>query len=927
MERRTLTMNWDDLGEADDECFFESRERMSSAVPLDLAALSGSDEDDEFEDSRMSFASAISAASMKRIGSLEIEAVTANSSSVFGGYDMWMAEPGDIKERRKRLFQGFGLNSNKDFLRVTTAKFVRGVSIKPDVPPHVSKSMAESSPSEEPKKDEAEPEAEAEAPIVLVRSRSDGDIESFSMKTKKRKEELIGPVSKQRLTRTSSGQIAYSTGVCQYACSVRISQPKRARTKSALRNSELLQSVLSPGAFDSFFLIKNLDTGNEFIVKESNEKGMWNKLNDVQTGKQLTMEEFEKSVGYSRFVKELMGRANVSRSLEDARKVNLNSYLTKSFRNSKRMGASFLKNIMGVANTMSGKVVDKEGEHSSQSSPVEHRANKTSSQWIKAHQYGKSYKEFSALHMSQEIQAHDGSIWTIKFSWDACFLASTGEDGIIHVWEVQECDVMPRRSPDNTSSPGETPVRLMAGTVSDRPPLAEITPMPSEMKRRGRNNRKKGNSIPDYVSMPDTVFALSEKPFCTFEGHQDEVLDLSWSRSQLLLSSSMDKTVRLWDLETKSCLKMFAHNDYVTCIQFNPVDEDYFISGSLDGKVRIWSISDRQVVDWTDLHEMVTAACYTPDGQGAIIGSHKGICRLYTIDDCKLEQKDQIDIQCKKKSHAKKITGFQFSPQNPSELLITSADSQIRVYDGTELVQKLRGFRNTSSQILATFTANGRYAISASEDSQVYIWKFEDSRNEGGGKSRSRTTIQTYEHFPCKDVSAAIAWPGSIKNEPPIIDIHSKRHSKHSSTPQPCSTSGSPTREDNMAGDSCKRHLPPLPKKNNVLEKSPSYTDEDFAQSARIHSENGISELFGSSSSSIRYGDSPSISASGTSGSQSWSSSWSLFDGGISHGGQTIQATAWGLVIITANVGGQIRVYQNFGLPLKVSRQTNLFMS
>lgn len=31
---------------------------------------------------------------------------------------------------------------------------------------------------------------------------------------------------------------------------------------------------------------------------------------------------------------------------------------------------------------------------------------------------------------------------------------------------------------------------------------------------------------------------------------------------QLLLSSSMDKTVRLWDIETKDCLKMFAHNDY-----------------------------------------------------------------------------------------------------------------------------------------------------------------------------------------------------------------------------------------------------------------------------------------------------------------------------------------------------------------------------
>lgn len=53
----------------------------------------------------------------------------------------------------------------------------------------------------------------------------------------------------------------------------------------------------------------------------------------------------------------------------------------------------------------------------------------------------------------------------------------------------------------------------------------------------------------------------------------------------------------------------------VTCIQFNPVDDRYFISGSLDAKVRIWSIPDHQVVDWNDMHEMVTAACYTPDGQ------------------------------------------------------------------------------------------------------------------------------------------------------------------------------------------------------------------------------------------------------------------------------------------------------------------------
>ncbi|CAK9138214.1 unnamed protein product [Ilex paraguariensis] len=130
----------------------------------------------------------------------------------------------------------------------------------------------------------------------------------------------------------------------------------------------------------------------------------------------------------------------------------------------------------------------------------------------------------------------------------------------------------------------------------------------------------------------------------------------------------------------------------VTCIQFNPVDDRYFISGSLDAKVRIWSIPDRQVVDWTDLHEMVTAACYTPDGQGALVGSCKGSCRLYNTSDNKLQQKNQINLQNKrKKAHHKKITGFQFAPGSTSEVLITSADSRIRVIDDDGLIHKFKG--------------------------------------------------------------------------------------------------------------------------------------------------------------------------------------------------------------------------------------------
>ncbi|KAF3960604.1 hypothetical protein CMV_014702 [Castanea mollissima] len=995
MERRkTLTMNWDGLGDNDeDDQFFESYNRLSfsSAVSINLTTAtccSSSDDDeeeeDDFESSRMSFSSAVSAISSLRSTNLRHfdspSSTTSSSSSVINSppnYDVWLSTPGSINERRKRLLQGMGLaattpnnnnNNNSSNSKTLSSNHVvsnKKVDTNNHDHDHVSSPKKEQPKPQQQQQHKQEQEQEQEddnvvsttlphspsqCPVVLVRSRSEGDIQSdsFSLSTR-RKEELIGTISRQRLTRTYSMILAQHARICTYADSI---SPNEARSrlgrKRSIRHSSALSSVLSSkGRLGAFFLIKSLDTGKEFVVSEYDEDGMWNRLSDLQTGKKMTMEEFEKCVGYSPVVKELMRRENVSRRNEIIdRKVSANSYFSKSLRMSKKGGAALLKNVKGLANSMSGLMGEKERELSQVSSPVVEQKpikNSSSSEWTKVRQSGKSFKELSALHLCQEIQGHEGSIWCIKFSQDGRFLASAGEDRVIHVWEVQECEVMSLRSGEEGSiSPNISPLQLSlcASNSLDRPGIGEVTPLPSEKKRRGKSGTRKGNSAPDYVYIPETVFSFLEKPVCTFKGHVDDVLDLSWSKSQLLLSSSMDKTVRLWDLESKSCLKLFAHNDYVTCIQFNPTDDNHFISGSLDAKVRIWNIPERHVVDWIDFHEMVTAASYTPDGQGAIIGSHKGIIRMYSAEDCKLDQICQIDIQTKKKSQAKKITGFQFAPGNPSQVLVTSADSRIRILDGPEVTQKFKGFRNTSSQISASFSQDGKYIVTASEDSQVYVWKHEEPRNAGTGKSKNVVT-QSHEHFQCKDVSVAIPWPGTIKGEPPTLSVQSKRQSKRFASQLPSSggsptkedsaasskrhlpslttpsAGGSPTKEENLANS--KRHLPPLPKKStNGSESFSTPPEEELAYVS--HTDSGNSESFTSLSALFRYGDSPSISAANPS-----SSSWSWFDAGNNHVTHTTQPTAWGLVIVTAGLGGEIRAYQNFGLPRRIGRQTNIF--
>lgn len=104
-------------------------------------------------------------------------------------------------------------------------------------------------------------------------------------------------------------------------------------------------------------------------------------------------------------------------------------------------------------------------------------------------------------------------------------------------------------------------------------------------KEQFKSNSRKSDSA--CIIFPPKVFRLLEKPLHEFHSHEGEVLDVSWSKHNYLLSSSVDKTVRLWQVGHECCLKVFSHSNCVTCIQFNPVDDNYFISGSIDGRVSI----------------------------------------------------------------------------------------------------------------------------------------------------------------------------------------------------------------------------------------------------------------------------------------------------------------------------------------------------
>ena len=57
----------------------------------------------------------------------------------------------------------------------------------------------------------------------------------------------------------------------------------------------------------------------------------------------------------------------------------------------------------------------------------------------------------------------------------------------------------------------------------------------------------------------------------------------------------------------------------------------------------MWNVPAQAVVDYADVHEMVTAVTFSLDGSKACVGTMKGKCRFYRCDDKrKLEYEAQI---------------------------------------------------------------------------------------------------------------------------------------------------------------------------------------------------------------------------------------------------------------------------------------------
>ena len=120
-----------------------------------------------------------------------------------------------------------------------------------------------------------------------------------------------------------------------------------------------------------------------------------------------------------------------------------------------------------------------------------------------------------------------------------------------------------------------------------------------------------------------------------YAAHYGDVNAVSLSEDQsYALSGGYDKEVKLWDVETGECLRVFrGHEDEVTSVCLSS-DGRYALSGSRDETIRLWEVDSDECVQIIKESGAVESVSISADGRYAVSTSsdlYHGVLRIWDL--------------------------------------------------------------------------------------------------------------------------------------------------------------------------------------------------------------------------------------------------------------------------------------------------------
>ena len=202
----------------------------------------------------------------------------------------------------------------------------------------------------------------------------------------------------------------------------------------------------------------------------------------------------------------------------------------------------------------------------------------------------------------------------------------------------------------------------------------------------------------------------------------------------LMVSSNQDNAMEIWDMRTKKLLKIIkAHNEIVTDIEFfhNELDNQYMLSSSLDKTIRLWK-NYNSIHTFIEHSDWVRCINIREDNIQFLSGCVSSVVKLWDIPTQRVL--GSVKNQNEDPKILTTVNSLSFLHENNNLFIMGLRSGEVKLFD-TRINNKNDEFTKNMGLVHsfkahykklnnAKINLTDKYIITASRDSAIRLWDF-----------------------------------------------------------------------------------------------------------------------------------------------------------------------------------------------------------